>query len=583
MTASWALSGTNAADFLPQTPVPGTPCIDGGTLAAGTSCALAYAFHPTTAAAETATFTLTTNVPPPGTAVLTATLTGTGIYPAVTIAPSSLAFDPQVVGTTSDAQTVTLTNSGTDTLNISSITLGGTNANQFATTTCGATLAVGGHCTIDVTFHPTSMNGKSASLVIADDVPYPSGGTQSVSLTGTGTAPGVGLAPASLTFTDQLVGTTSAQQTVTVTNTGTSPLTVSAVAASGNFAVTNGCTSAVAAGGTCTIWVTFTPTTTGTRTGTLTITDDAGTVPGTTQTVGLTGTGIAPVASLTPSPIDFGSVNMNTTSAASTATLANTGGAIMHITAVGISGDYAFASGGTCTAAPFTLAADASCTFKITFTPTALGTRTGTLSVTDDSMNVAGTIQTVALTGVTKTFTFTVPAGGGSKTVTAGSSATYSLTVNAGGGFSGVVNFTCSTAPSTTITCTVSPTSYTFDATHTSVAVTVTVTTTARAMGAPLTVPRAPLGGLGTLPGQAFLMLLMMLLALSALRRRRAWMLLAATLLFVAMLAACGAAAPVAAPPAAKPPGTSAGTYSISVTGTGGGTTVTVPLTLIVN
>ena len=101
-----------------------------------------------------------------------------------------------------------------------------------------------------------------------------------------------------------------------------------------------------------------------------------------------------------------------------------------------------------------------------------------------------------------------------------------------------------------------------------------------RAMGAPLAAPRMPLGGLGILSGQAFLMLLMTLIALAGLRRRRAWVLLAATLLFVAMLAACGSSA-LLAPPRT---GRRLGPYTISVTGTAAdGTTVSVPLTLIVN
>src|ERR1700674_4990938 len=108
--------------------------------------------------------------------------------------------------------------------------------------------------------------------------------------------------PTSLTFSSQSLNTTSTAQTVTLTNTGNGALTINSIAASGDFKGTSTGTGAcpispatLAAGGMCTISVTFTPTGTGTRTGTLTITDNA--APG-TQTVGLTGTG-------TNTPADF--------------------------------------------------------------------------------------------------------------------------------------------------------------------------------------------------------------------------------------------------------------------------------------
>src|SRR5437016_7483933 len=95
-----------------------------------------------------------------------------------------------------------------------------------------------------------------------------------MTLSGNGTAPGVGLAPTSLGFGNQLLATTSAPMTVTLTNTGAAALTINSFAPSGDFAATSTGASAcptspatLAAGGTCTINVTFTPTAEGTRTG----------------------------------------------------------------------------------------------------------------------------------------------------------------------------------------------------------------------------------------------------------------------------------------------------------------------------
>src|SRR5207253_2740457 len=92
---------------------------------------------------------------------------------------------------------------------------------------------------------------------------------------GTGIAPGAALSPASLTFAAQLVGTTSAAQTVTLTNTGTAALSISGIATSGNYAQTNNCGTSLGVGSSCTINVTFTPTVAGSRTGTLSVTDNA--------------------------------------------------------------------------------------------------------------------------------------------------------------------------------------------------------------------------------------------------------------------------------------------------------------------
>src|SRR5581483_5804788 len=115
-----------------------------------------------------------------------------------------------------------------------------------------------------------------------------------------------------LSFSSQLVGTTSVAQDVTLTNTGSSNLTVSDVAASGDFAATNGCVTAspLIPNGTCTVSVTFGPVASGARTGTVTISDSTG-----THIVALTGTGVTPGIGFSPSSVSFGSQVVGTASA----------------------------------------------------------------------------------------------------------------------------------------------------------------------------------------------------------------------------------------------------------------------------
>ena len=100
----------------------------------------------------------------------------------------------------------------------------------------------------------------------------------------------VSLSPASLTFPAQAVGTSSSAQSLTLSNTGSATLTITSITASGDFSQTNTCASSLVAGATCALSVTFKPTAAGTRTGALTITDNASPA---TQTVSLTGTGVA--------------------------------------------------------------------------------------------------------------------------------------------------------------------------------------------------------------------------------------------------------------------------------------------------
>jgi parallel beta-helix repeat protein len=206
-------------------------------------------------------------------------------YPAsgVTAAPSALNFGSVVTGSTSSAQTVTVSNPTGSAASVSSIATSG----DFAqTNTCGSSIAANGSCTVSVTFTPTATGARTGSLTI-----NAGGVTNTVSLTGNGTAPGpvLNASPAGLSFAGTVVGSTSATQTVTISNSGTTAATVSGVSVTGDFSQTNNCGS-VAVGGSCTVTVSFKPTAGGTRTGTLTVTSNANNSP---TTVSLTGNGIS--------------------------------------------------------------------------------------------------------------------------------------------------------------------------------------------------------------------------------------------------------------------------------------------------
>ncbi|MFZ1131069.1 MAG: choice-of-anchor D domain-containing protein [Terriglobales bacterium] len=205
--------------------------------------------------------------------------------PTVALSPSGLTWGNVVVGAKAAAKTVTLSNTGATTLNISNIAASGDFALTTSTKPCGSTLAAGTSCLIKVTFTPTQVGGRSGSLTVADNA---SNSPQAVTLFGTGVAQAA-LTPASATYSAEKVGTTSPAKVFTLTNKQNVALNSIVISTSGDFSVSStSCTTSLVAKASCKISVTFTPTMTGTRTGSLSVADSAINSP---QTSALTGTG----------------------------------------------------------------------------------------------------------------------------------------------------------------------------------------------------------------------------------------------------------------------------------------------------
>jgi len=137
------------------------------------------------------------------------------------------------------------------------------------------------------------------------------GGGGSVS-TGTTAAPSAAISPSSLTFSSKNQGTASLTQSLMLTNSGNAALSMTGISVGGanpsDFRQTNNCGSSVAAGGNCSIGVTFTPTATGSRSATVSIGDNA---TGSPQLVSLAGTGVPPAT-----PADTYAITMTATSGA---------------------------------------------------------------------------------------------------------------------------------------------------------------------------------------------------------------------------------------------------------------------------
>jgi Abnormal spindle-like microcephaly-assoc'd, ASPM-SPD-2-Hydin/Protein of unknown function (DUF1573) len=485
--------------------------------------------------------------------------------------PSQVSFGSENIGVASSPTDVQLGNFGDAPMSPVIATSG-----DFSETdNCSASVPGGQKCDINVVFTPTAAGNRTGTLTITFGGSVP---PQTVALSGVGTVPAVSLSPPALYFRVQATGTTSGQQQVTVTNTGTGSLTVSSVQATTQFAATNTCGAPVAAGSTCTIQVTFTPTASGIQTGTLTINDNASNSP---QTVALTGnqTGNAAVT-LSPTTLTFAVQNNGMTSPPQTVTVTNSGTAPLVVSSVQTTSQFAASS-----ACPASVQPGSTCTIQVTFTPSASGTQTGTLTITD---NAANSPQTLSLAG-NQPSGFSVSAPGGSTStsasVSAGQTATYSLSVSGTFGFSGAVNFICSGAPVNS-KCSVTPNPASVSGAS-AVAVTVSVVTQAASSvflrpnpPTPFAIPYAPVGIAVTCA-----LLLSFAFVMPAKRRQLsciagALALTLLTVVFVGCGGGSGSSSTGPAPP--SNPGTAAGQYMLTVTGTFGSLSQSMNLSLTV-
>lgn len=377
-------TGSTAIGITSVTPSSGftdtTNC--SGSLASGANCSVNVFFAPTAAGAATGTLSLVDDA---GTQVVA--LSGQGVSPGLAIAPSFVIFGAQTVGTSSQAETLTVTNTSSSSLTLNPLVI----SNGFAVASqCPAVLDAGLTCTVSLSFAPTSIGAVAGSLVVSDST----GSFSSLAtVSGQGELPGVATLPASLFFGSLPLGIASQGQTVTVSNAGVIPLKIGAVSGTGDFAETDTCSNqTVAPGGYCVISVTMTPTTAGTRTGAIQFANSADGL----HTIALSGVGQQAGVSITPTSLAFGSAPIASPTQRATGTslsvvIGNTSGNMLTLGNFATQGDFSASSNCSSTLAP-----GDTCTLTVTFLPTALAHRTGTLTVTDDA---GGGSQTVSLAG----------------------------------------------------------------------------------------------------------------------------------------------------------------------------------------
>ncbi|HVB07824.1 MAG TPA: choice-of-anchor D domain-containing protein [Candidatus Acidoferrales bacterium] len=567
-------------------------CSGGLTIPSGGSCSIGIVFAPNEpnppqnlSAEATISFADNSNNAT-GTAGIALSGTEAGAAaPAVSLATTALNFASVTVGSSSSQPPVLLKNTGSAALSISTIGIAGADPGDFSqTNTCPlapATLGAGASCTISAMFQPAATGPLTANVSIADNATPPQ---QTIGLSGTGTIRGVSLSPPSLAFAAQNEGPPpSAPQNVTLKNTGASPLTISSIsftgANPGDFMQTNNCPLAPAAtlsaGSICTISVTFQPTATGQRSAALSVADNSAPSP---QTVALSGTGTAPLVQIAPASLTFGSTVVGVASANQPVQVSNSGTGSLVISGVTFSGADGgdFQASGSCIAAKgasVTVPVAGNCAINVDFLPLAAGTRSATLTLSDNS----ATNPTVSLTGTATDFQMGPPAGGAtSATVTAGQTAAISLQLSALNGFTGSVTLGCSNPPPAGA-CSVSPASAQISGAAPA-SFTVNVTTTARSLIVPVSRPDSHDPKSPALPMTAVWLLALSVLLFARCRTEKARLLRPTLALSLLLLSSCGGGGGGTAPPS----GTPAGTYIVKATATGGGTTRTVDLSITV-
>jgi hypothetical protein len=392
---------------------------------------------------------------------VTATFSAVAGTPVVTLSAASLGFGGQLLGTTSNAKAVTLTNTGTAGLLLSPIVSSGNFLESDNCPVSPSTVAANAACKISVTFVPSVPGAIAGEITISDNA----GNTpQMINLSGTGLAP-LSLSPTSIGFGTVTVGTTTVAKIITLTN-NTGALLSIAYAASADYTVnaagTTPCGNSLSGKTKCTLSVTFTPSQNGAANGALTVTYNDSFSP---QEVSLSGTGAGGATSplsFSPASLAFAAQLLGTTSLIKPVTITNNSASSITLAgSLPTSGNFSAQGSGTTPCPGATLAAaGGKCTFTVSFSPSINGSIKGAVVIADNAAvspqiyNLSGT-GALPLTFAPASLTFPAQAVGttsAAQTVTVtnnqstavniafAASGTFAVATNISGGCGGTLS-----------------------------------------------------------------------------------------------------------------------------------------------
>jgi Abnormal spindle-like microcephaly-assoc'd, ASPM-SPD-2-Hydin/HYDIN/CFA65/VesB-like, Ig-like domain/Cep192 domain 4 len=351
-----------------------------GTLNPGETSSFTVTFSPAAANSSTGTVSVISNAP--GSPLkINLSGSGTATQSQLTISPSSVAFNNVNVGSNA-SQTVTLTNTGNAALNITAATISGSG---YTMTLAPMSINAGANTTFSVKFAPVSEGTAAGSISIASNAP---GSPAAIALSGTGLEALGSASPTSVAFGSVVVGSNNSQ-VVSLKNTGNSTLSFSQVSVTGSGFSVSGLTtsSTIAAGGTLNFNAVFAPASASSSNGSITLSTNGSPAQ---ITISLAGTGAAATRSLSvsSSSLSFGNVQVGN-SGSLTTKFTNTGNSNVTISGVTVTGA---AYGATGITSGLILSPNQAATLTVQFTPTALGSDPGSVSVASDATNSPATI-----------------------------------------------------------------------------------------------------------------------------------------------------------------------------------------------
>ena len=356
-------------------------------------CLLGFAFTPETAGTFSQTFEILSNSKD---APTTFTLTGTGVAPELTLTPNALEFGNQPLDSTSDGQTIVLSNSSTVDLELQDIVV----SPPFGTATNGCQplpleLAPGQDCELAIVFNPQQAGFVTGEVSITSDA---ANSPETLALSGTGTQPVLSLEPGGVAFDGVAVGSTSTEQVVVLSNLGEADLRVESIEApTAPFTATNDtCTAdpfVLVPQASCELGFRFAPNEPGLISADLNITSNGSSSP---DVLRLTGTGLIAEIAVDPTTMTFAEQALGTVSPGRTVTVTGTGTLDLSIDRIDIVGPAAadFSVGGgddDCTGA--VLSTDQSCTFTLRFSPEEGGTRQAEVRIISNAAAGANRIE----------------------------------------------------------------------------------------------------------------------------------------------------------------------------------------------
>jgi hypothetical protein len=359
-----------------------------GSLGVGQSVTVQIAFAPQATGSATGSFTIASDA---SNSPLTVALTGTGTQPGLASTPASVSFGNVVVGATGSVS-VNLSNTGSASVTISQASVTGTGFTIVGSPN-GQTIQAGQSLSFTAQFLPTSVGNATGSISVASNAPN---SPMTIALTGAGTEAGLGVSPSAVNFKGVVVGS-SGTATLNLSNSGSAAVTISQASVAGTGFTISGLAAGltIQPGQNSSFTAKFLPTSTGSASGSVSISSNS---PNSPMTIALTGTGTQPEIGAIPSSAPFGNVAVGNTNS-QTITLTNGGTANLIISQGSVSGN-GFKITGLST--PLTITPGSNATFNAVFTPTGAGKVTGSISLANDAPSSPYTIA-LSGTGVAET------------------------------------------------------------------------------------------------------------------------------------------------------------------------------------